>query len=122
MLSTNCVHSEASAGSARSGLLLDAVGQLGDLGVNRPAFGHHGADFPVGIDDRGVVAALIMSMKLLVNSSELTYLIFRPEQVKDPKCLHCSTCRIRSAIAAATAGEMITTTQTTALTCLNDPH
>jgi len=44
-------------GSARSGLLLDAVGQLGDLRVDRPAFGHQGADFPVGVDDRGVVAA-----------------------------------------------------------------
>src|SRR5271157_929348 len=57
MLSTNCAHSDAQVGSARSGLLLDAVGQLGDLRVYGPAFGHQGADFPVGIDDRGVVAA-----------------------------------------------------------------
>jgi len=43
------------------------------------------------IDDRGVVAALIGSMKSLVNSSELTYLPFGPEQVKGPKCPHNST-------------------------------
>ena len=55
MLSTNCVHSHAPAGSARSGMPLDAVGQLGDLRIYGPAFGHQGADFPVGIDDRGVV-------------------------------------------------------------------
>ena len=59
MLSTNCVHSEASAGSARPGMLLDAVSQPGDLRVDRPAFGHQGADFPVRIDDRDVVAAVI---------------------------------------------------------------
>ena len=52
------------------GLLLDGLGQLGDLRLDRPAFGDQGADFPVGIDDRGVVAALIMLMKSLVNSSE----------------------------------------------------
>jgi hypothetical protein len=39
---------------------------------------HQGADSPFGIDDRGVVAALIMLMKSLVNSSELTYLTCRP--------------------------------------------
>ena len=61
MLSTNCVHTEASVRSARLGLLLDAVGQLGDLRVDRPAFGHQGADFPVGIDDRDVVAARTQS-------------------------------------------------------------
>ncbi len=93
------------------GLLLDAVGQLGDLRIKRPACGHQGADFPVRIDDRGVVAALIMLMKSLVNSSELAYPTFRPDQVKDPKCLHNSMCRIRSAIATATAGEVITTAQ-----------
>ena len=73
-----CIARCVCAGSARSGLLLDAVGQLGDLRVDGLAFGHQGADFPVGIDDRGVVAALIMLMKSLVKSFELTYLTFRP--------------------------------------------
>ena len=59
MLSTNCAHSVAPAGSARPCLLLDAVGQLGDLRVDRPVLCHEGADFPVGVDDGGVVAVLI---------------------------------------------------------------
>src|SRR5689334_24187404 len=60
-LSTNCVHSNARANrrarSAGARLLLDPVGQLGDLRVDRPALGHQRADLPVGVDDGGVVAA-----------------------------------------------------------------
>jgi hypothetical protein len=59
MLSTNCAHSERSAGSARARLLLDAVGYLGDLRVDRPALRHQGADLPVGVDDGGVITILI---------------------------------------------------------------
>jgi hypothetical protein len=45
------------AGSPGQRLLLDPVGELGDLVVNRPALGHQGADFLVRVHDRGVVAA-----------------------------------------------------------------
>src|SRR5689334_13567905 len=39
------------------GVLFDAVGQLGDLVVERPPLGHVLPDLAVGVHDRGVVAA-----------------------------------------------------------------
>ena len=38
-----------------AGLLLDPVGQLGDLVVDRAAFGHQLTDLAVGVHDRRVV-------------------------------------------------------------------
>src|SRR3954454_21750137 len=43
--------------SRPAGLGLDPVGQLGDLVEDRPTLGHQSADLPVGVHDRGVVAA-----------------------------------------------------------------
>src|SRR5215469_3605346 len=43
--------------SARQGLLLDAVGQLGHLVVDGAALGHQRSDLPLGVHDRCVVAA-----------------------------------------------------------------
>src|SRR5580704_10262227 len=41
----------------RAGLLLDPVGELGDLRVDRAPLGHQPADLAVRVDDGGVVAA-----------------------------------------------------------------
>ena len=45
------------ADTTSAGLVTDAVGQLGDLVVDRPALRHQMADLTVGVHDRRVVAA-----------------------------------------------------------------
>src|SRR5450432_3213852 len=42
---------------AGQSLLLDPVGQLSDLVVDRAALGHQGSDLAVGVHDRGVIPA-----------------------------------------------------------------